>query len=144
MSPMLDERDQTVSTHQYTQTGAWSRESNDTGWTALLGERRKGDDVSVYTAPARATDLTGLPPAFIDVGSAEVFRGGGRRLRERVLSRGCPGRAARLDRRFPHLRRSRPHRGPVRRGAGGPHRLGPPDTHRHRPRLIPRRDESCP
>ncbi len=25
-------------------------------------------------APARATDLTGLPPAFIDCGSAEVFR----------------------------------------------------------------------
>jgi acetyl esterase/lipase len=30
----------------------------------------------VYAAPALATDLSGLlpPPAFIDVGSAEVFR----------------------------------------------------------------------
>jgi len=28
----------------------------------------------VYAAPARTTDLAGLPPAFIDVGSAEVFR----------------------------------------------------------------------
>ena len=27
-----------------------------------------------WTAPARATDLSGLPPTFIDVGSAEVFR----------------------------------------------------------------------
>lgn len=27
-----------------------------------------------YAAPARAEDLTGLPPAFIDVGSAETFR----------------------------------------------------------------------
>jgi acetyl esterase/lipase len=30
--------------------------------------------VSIYAAPARATDLSGLPPAFIDVGTAEVFR----------------------------------------------------------------------
>ncbi|MCX4993519.1 alpha/beta hydrolase [Streptomyces sp. NBC_00568] len=74
MSPMLDDRDQTTSTLQYAGTGSWSRESNTTGWNALLGERRTTDAVSPYTAPARATDLSGLPPAFIDVGSAEVFR----------------------------------------------------------------------
>ncbi|MFE6360274.1 alpha/beta hydrolase [Streptomyces sp. NPDC057806] len=74
MSPMLDDRDQTVSTLQYSGTGSWSRESNSTGWTALLGDLRGTDAVSPYSAPARATDLSGLPPAFIDVGSAEVFR----------------------------------------------------------------------
>ena len=41
--------------------------------TALLGERRGTDDVSIYAAPARATDLSGLPPAFIDCGSAEGY-----------------------------------------------------------------------
>ena len=30
--------------------------------------------MSIYAAPARATDLTGLPPAYIEAGSAEVFR----------------------------------------------------------------------
>jgi acetyl esterase/lipase len=30
--------------------------------------------VSIYAAPARATDLSGLPHAWIDVGSAELFR----------------------------------------------------------------------
>jgi acetyl esterase/lipase len=74
LSPMLDDRDATVSSHQYTQTGSWSRESNDTGWNALLGDLRGSSAVDIYSAPARATDLTGLPPAFIDVGSAEVFR----------------------------------------------------------------------
>ncbi|HZX37322.1 MAG TPA: alpha/beta hydrolase [Streptomyces sp.] len=74
MSPMLDDRDQTVSTLQYAGTGSWSRESNTTGWNALLGDRRTTDAVSSYAAPARATDLSGLPAAFIDVGSAEVFR----------------------------------------------------------------------
>ncbi|MGW0931148.1 alpha/beta hydrolase [Streptomyces sp. NPDC002644] len=74
MSPMLDDRDRTVSTLQYSGTGSWSRESNTTGWTALLGDLRGTDAVSPYSAPARATDLSALPAAFIDVGSAEVFR----------------------------------------------------------------------
>ncbi len=72
--PMLDDRDETVSTQQIDGIGVWDRGSNITGWTALLGDRKGGADVSIYAAPARATDLTGLPPAFIDCGSAEVFR----------------------------------------------------------------------
>jgi acetyl esterase/lipase len=72
--PMLDDRDQTVSTHQVDGVGVWDRGSNLTGWTALLGDRRGTDDVSIYAAPARATDLSGLPPAYIDCGSVEVFR----------------------------------------------------------------------
>ncbi|MBD0419010.1 alpha/beta hydrolase [Streptomyces sp. TRM S81-3] len=72
--PMLDDRDRTVSSVQFDGVGLWDRQSNRMGWTALLGDRRGTDDVSVYAAPARATDLSGLPPAFIDCGSAEVFR----------------------------------------------------------------------
>ncbi len=30
--------------------------------------------MSIYAAPSRATDLAGLPTAFIECGSAEVFR----------------------------------------------------------------------
>ncbi|WP_440710942.1 alpha/beta hydrolase [Herbiconiux sp. YIM B11900] len=72
--PMLDDRNETVSSHQVDGFGVWDRGSNDTGWDALLGDRRKTDEVSVYAAPARAADLSGLPPAFIDVATAEVFR----------------------------------------------------------------------
>ncbi|GAA1000782.1 alpha/beta hydrolase [Acrocarpospora macrocephala] len=72
--PMLDDRNDTVSSHQMAGLGVWDRTSNDTGWTALLGDRRGGPDVSPYAAPARATDLSGLPPTFVDVGSAETFR----------------------------------------------------------------------
>jgi acetyl esterase/lipase len=74
MCPMIDDRDQTVSTTQIDGEGVWDRTSNVTGWAALLGDRRGTDDVSIYAAPARATDLSGLPPAYIDCGSAEVFR----------------------------------------------------------------------
>jgi acetyl esterase/lipase len=74
MCPMLDDRNDTPSAHQMAGLGVWDRTSNETGWSALLGEARGTDDVSPYAAPARATDLSGLPPAFIDVGSAETFR----------------------------------------------------------------------
>lgn len=72
--PMLDDRNDTVSARQMAGVGIWDRISNETGWTALLGDARGGPEVSQYAAPARATDLSGLPPTFIDVGSAETFR----------------------------------------------------------------------
>jgi acetyl esterase/lipase len=72
--PMLDDRNDTVSSHQFDGFGRWDRGSNDTGWDAYLGELRGRDDIPIYGAPARADDLSGLPPTFIDVGSAEVFR----------------------------------------------------------------------
>ncbi|ARF54000.1 alpha/beta hydrolase [Streptomyces gilvosporeus] len=74
LCPMLDDRNDTPSSHQMAGLGVWDRTANDTGWTALLGAARGGPDVSPYAAPARAEDLSGLPPAFIDVGSAETFR----------------------------------------------------------------------
>jgi acetyl esterase/lipase len=74
LCPMLDDRNDTASARQMAGRGIWDRASNEVGWTALLGAARGGPDVSPYAAPARATDLSGLPPAFIDVGSAETFR----------------------------------------------------------------------
>ncbi|GAB2497814.1 hypothetical protein GCM10027031_00990 [Corynebacterium atrinae] len=71
---MLDDRNNSYSALQMEGLGFWDRSSNLAGWTALLGEARGSDDVSQYAAPARATDLSGLPPTFIDVGSAETFR----------------------------------------------------------------------
>jgi acetyl esterase/lipase len=72
--PMLDDRNDTSSSWQMNGIGNWDRAANEVGWTALLGQARGGPDVSPYAAPARAADLSGLPPTFIDVGSAETFR----------------------------------------------------------------------
>ena len=74
LCPMLDDRNDTPSAQQMAGLGVWDRGSNEVGWGALLGADRGGPDVSEYAAPARAADLSGLPPAFIDVGSAETFR----------------------------------------------------------------------
>ncbi|MET7334164.1 alpha/beta hydrolase [Nonomuraea sp. NPDC005650] len=72
--PMLDDRNLTPSSHEFTEAVVWDRSANLFGWTALLGDRIGTDDVPPYAAPARATELAGLPPAFIDVGELEVFR----------------------------------------------------------------------
>lgn len=73
-SPMLDDRNNTPSAVQMAGVGNWDRTANEAGWTALLGLDRGGPDVSPYAAPARASDLFGLPPAYVDVGSGETFR----------------------------------------------------------------------
>jgi acetyl esterase/lipase len=74
MSPVLDDRFVTPSSRELDGEGIWDATSNTTGWDALLCERRGGGGVSSYAAPARATDLAGLPASFVDVGSVETFR----------------------------------------------------------------------
>jgi acetyl esterase/lipase len=71
---MLDDRERTASSIELDGDGVWDRTSNRTGWSALLGARRGGPDVSSYAAPARTADFGGLAPTYIDVGSAETFR----------------------------------------------------------------------
>jgi acetyl esterase/lipase len=72
--PMLDDRNDTPSAVDLDGRGLWDRTANNVGWTAYLGDRRGTDDVPAYAAAARAEDLSGLPPAFLDVGTAETFR----------------------------------------------------------------------
>ncbi|MFC9927827.1 alpha/beta hydrolase [Streptomyces sp. NPDC127190] len=74
MCPMLDDRNDTFSSHQMAGLDLWDRTSNATAWQAHLGDRYGAAALPAYAAPARAMDLSGLPPAYIDVGSAETFR----------------------------------------------------------------------
>jgi acetyl esterase/lipase len=70
--PMLDDRQVTASSQQ-DGLPVWSRESNTYGWRAYLGDLYGTDDVPYTAAPARAEDLSGLPPAFVSVGSIDGF-----------------------------------------------------------------------
>jgi acetyl esterase/lipase len=74
VAPMLDDRNETLSSYQMAGLGIWDRSSNQTGWDALLGDARDRSDVSPYCSPSRAANLGGLPPTFLDCGSAETFR----------------------------------------------------------------------
>jgi acetyl esterase/lipase len=40
----------------------------------LLGDLIGQPDVPASAAPARAADLSGLPPAYIEVGELDIFR----------------------------------------------------------------------
>jgi acetyl esterase/lipase len=72
--PMLDDRGVTGSARELDGEGIWDSASNEAAWTMLLGDRRGRDIVSAYAAPARATDLSRLPPAYLELGSVETFR----------------------------------------------------------------------
>ncbi len=68
--PMIDDRQQTVSSGW--NVPVWSPESNRFGWDSYLGNLDR-DEVPAYAAAARATDLSGLPPALIVVGALDGF-----------------------------------------------------------------------
>ncbi|SPO06754.1 related to E.coli galactoside O-acetyltransferase [Cephalotrichum gorgonifer] len=74
MCPMLDDRCSSVSAAQFEEGPvfhtAWGRKA----WSWVLGEQSGEDGVSPHVAPGRATNLSDLPEAYIDAGSAEVFR----------------------------------------------------------------------
>jgi acetyl esterase/lipase len=71
--PMLDDRQQTPSS-QFDGLPLFSRESCAFSWRSYLAGRYGSDDVPPDAAPARAADLSGLPPAFISVGTVDGLR----------------------------------------------------------------------
>jgi acetyl esterase/lipase len=68
----------------------FSYDDNRTGWGALLGAARHGDAVSPYAAPARATDLSGLPDTYIDVGDLDILRDENIEYARRLMAAGIP------------------------------------------------------
>ncbi|KAK9319951.1 esterase LipW [Lipomyces orientalis] len=71
--PMLDDRNLTRSSHQYVEE-VWPREANVSAWKSYLGAHFSNLEISIYAAPGRADNLSGLPTTYLDAGSAEVFR----------------------------------------------------------------------
>ena len=69
--PMLDDRN--VEDDSDWKPPIWSLRHNRYGWRAYLGDRFGAGDIPGYAAPARATDLSGLPPAYIPVGEIDLF-----------------------------------------------------------------------
>jgi acetyl esterase/lipase len=69
--PMLDDRQRTVSSQWA--VPIWPPGTNRIGWQAYLGDLHGSGDVPYHAAPSQATDLSGLPPAFIGVGALDGF-----------------------------------------------------------------------
>jgi acetyl esterase/lipase len=71
--PMLDDRT-TTADPALAPFAVWSYDDNYTGWHALLGDAVGGPDVPPSAAPGRATDVSGLPPTYLDAGELDIFR----------------------------------------------------------------------
>ncbi|MGA5299985.1 alpha/beta hydrolase [Nucisporomicrobium flavum] len=84
--PMVDDRNETASSHEITDIGIWDRSGNVEAWAWYLG----GKPADQYAAPSRAEDLSGLPPAFIDVGTVDLFRDEDIAFAQRLMAAGVP------------------------------------------------------
>lgn len=83
--PMLDDR--TVDRKELDSPGLrlWNQSSNKYGWSAYLG----GADPEV-AVPARREDLSGLPPAWLGVGTFDLFHDEDLAYAERLKAAGVP------------------------------------------------------
>jgi acetyl esterase/lipase len=71
--PMLDDREQTVSSRGVTDHRVWNRDLNRRAWAAYLSGLEPGAAVPPYAAPSRTTDLAGLPPTWIGTAELDAF-----------------------------------------------------------------------
>ena len=89
--PALDDRLATVSMTNFVDTPLWHRPNAILSWKYYLGESYSGPehpDVSIYAAPSRATDLTGLPPTYLSTMELDPLRDEGIEYALRLLQAG--------------------------------------------------------
>ena len=71
--PMLDDRTVLRADIDDSNSPTWSQKSNRFGWESYLGKKCGFEDVPEYSVPARREDLSELPPAWIGVGTLDIF-----------------------------------------------------------------------
>ncbi len=89
--PMLDDRTGS-SRSMPPQLGhyIWTAQANRFGWSSLLGVPAGSDTVPPGSVPARVTNLASLPPAFIGVGSLDLFAPEDLDYAQRLVAAGVP------------------------------------------------------
>lgn len=88
--PMLDDRSSTGSVNSILDLRVWNLTFNRAGWDAYLSGGAGAEGVSPYAAPARATDLAGLPPAYICVGTLDPLLDEDVAYAQALMSAGVP------------------------------------------------------
>jgi acetyl esterase len=86
--PELDDRLETPSMRAFVDSPLWNRPLAVQSWKAYLGEMSEAPDVPPYAAPARATDLAGLPPAYVSTAENDPLRDEGMTYALRLLQAG--------------------------------------------------------
>lgn len=88
--PMLDDRNETPSSHAVTDANLWNRETNLLAWKHYLAGMPGKDNVSPYAAPARMQDLSGSIPASILTGTLDLFVDENILYAQRLMQAGIP------------------------------------------------------
>lgn len=88
VNAVLDDRLETVSVQAFTDTPLWNSHDVSVMWDLYLGPERR--HVSPYAAPARSTDLSGLPPAYVLTSEFDPLRDEGISYALRMLQAGVP------------------------------------------------------
>jgi acetyl esterase/lipase len=88
--PMIDDRTALRDDHEGRGRFLWTPNSNRFGWTAYLGRTPRMSDAPEYAAPARRTDVTGLAPAWVGVGSLDIFHDEAVAYAEALTAGGVP------------------------------------------------------
>ena len=87
--PMLDDRTgSTMPVPPYIGHYIWNAASNRFGWKSLLGKPAGSKQVPAGSVPARVENLAGLPPAWIGVGSVDLFANENMEYGRRLLQAG--------------------------------------------------------
>lgn len=84
--PLLDDRQDTWSQRNFTDTPLQNRATLTAAWRHYLG----GGSATAYAAPARATDLSGLPPAYIATAELDPLRDEDIHYALRLMEAGVP------------------------------------------------------
>jgi acetyl esterase/lipase len=97
--PMLDDRTGSVRQPASPDVGAfiWTASSNVLGWSSLLGMPAGGKAPPRGSVPARVANLAGLPPAWIGVGSLDLFVDEDVAYAERLRAAGVPTQLEQVD-----------------------------------------------
>jgi acetyl esterase/lipase len=88
--PMLDDRTVLRTDIDERRFRLWNNEANRLGWASYLGVTPGSDGVDPLAAPARCDDLAGLPPAWIGVGTLDLFHDEDLAYAERLAAAGVP------------------------------------------------------
>jgi len=86
--PIIDDRCETVSMTNGSGLYVWDYQNSLDSWDQYIGKAR--ENVSPYAAPARATDLSGLPPAYVVTCEHDALRDEGVNYAMRLMAAGVP------------------------------------------------------
>lgn len=89
-APMLDDRTATDTSLDGAGYWVWDNASNRIGWRSYLSQAPGAPDLPAYASPARREDFSGLPPAYLNVGDAELFHDEVTRYAARLHDAGVP------------------------------------------------------